>query len=71
MLGCGLNPSGSGQGPVVGPSDLCNQSSALIKGCDFLDRQIDNQVLKNDSETRRELVTMSVFYELKIHIFCT
>jgi hypothetical protein len=48
VLGCGLNPSGSGQGPVVGPSDLCNQSSALIKGCDFLDRQIDNQVLKND-----------------------
>jgi hypothetical protein len=37
MGGCGLDASGSGQGPVVCSCKHCNEPSGLVKGREFLD----------------------------------
>jgi hypothetical protein len=34
---CGLDASGSGQGPVVRPCEHINEPSSSIKGWEFLD----------------------------------
>jgi hypothetical protein len=34
---CGLNPAGSGSGPVAESSEHCNETSGSIRGGEFLD----------------------------------
>jgi hypothetical protein len=36
QVGCGLDESGSGQGPVAGPGEHGNELSDFIKGREFL-----------------------------------
>jgi len=37
MVGCGLDSSGPGYGPVADPCDYGNETSGSIKGGEFLD----------------------------------
>jgi len=46
---CGLDSSGSGYEPVVGPYEGGNEPSGSIKGREFLDYLSDCQLLKKDS----------------------
>jgi hypothetical protein len=47
---CGLDASGSGQGPMAGYDELGNESSCSIRGWEFLDRLSYCQLLKKDSD---------------------
>jgi len=40
-ISCGLEPSGSGQGPVAGSCEHINELSSSIKVREFLDQLID------------------------------
>jgi hypothetical protein len=37
MVGCGIDSSGSGQGPVVDSCEHSNKSSCSIKYCEFFE----------------------------------
>jgi hypothetical protein len=45
-VGCGLNSSGSGLGPVAGYYELGNEASYSIKGRELLCRINDYQLVK-------------------------
>jgi hypothetical protein len=50
MVGrCGLDSSGSGQVPVAGSCEHCNESSDSIKGGEFLDQLTDCQHRKDSA----------------------
>jgi hypothetical protein len=48
MVSCGLDISGSGQGPVAGCCEHGDEPSGSVKGAIFLDQLSDCQVLKED-----------------------
>jgi len=47
---CGVDSSGSGQGPVTGSSGHSNEPSGSIKGGKYLDWMSDCQFLGKDSQ---------------------
>jgi hypothetical protein len=47
--GCGLDSSGSGQGPMAGSCEHDSEPSGCMKGRKFPDQISDDQFLKKDS----------------------
>jgi hypothetical protein len=48
VLGCSLDSSGSGQGPVAGCCEHGEKPSGSTKGREFINQMIDYQLLKED-----------------------
>jgi hypothetical protein len=52
MVLCGLDSSGSGYGPVEGPSELCNEPRGSIKFGEIFEWLSDWWLLKDSSPLR-------------------
>jgi hypothetical protein len=58
----GLDPSGSGQGPVAGYCEDGNEHSGFMKRGEFLDQTSDYQLIKDITSWSQSLVTLYILF---------